>query len=757
MPFLRQTSFLSGELAPHLWGRTDLKTYAHGLRQCKNFIISRSGPAISRPGTRLIAPGKKVAFQTARLIPYVYSDTVSFVLEMGHLYVRFFSNGEQVLDGFGDPLELSHKMTGDQVRSCYWFQHGKNLYITHPDLQPQLFYRLEDGSWYRDDFVLTVPDIQSRNLPSQAEKRLSPRLVDDPTDYLFVGDTTHAPKPWIWYYTATMKNTTTGVVFETRPVRITKWTTAGGSETDLTDSDLIVLGPDHPVKLTRPDSPDANESPLDEYSALAYNFYRGQGSVLANPPPEAFLVGYVGSTVGLDFIDDGREPNYAIRPMVPADKFEYPYNSTVKYPTCGAFFQDRMVFGGCSGKPATLNLSAAGNYLDFDRRPVPYPTMPLELELASRFREVIKAMVASQERLVVLTDSSVWSVGASGGAIAYDDVAAQVIDEVGSLGVPPLISLGRVLYSRTKGLGVRMLVPSQERSGYAPVDVTLQASHLFENPTTQKIKAWGFAEDPLGIIWVVRTNGLTFLSATQAGDSLGWSRHTTGEAHSHSVTSICTVPEGTADGVYLLVLRSTGGDYYVERMESPIRLNAATDGSCLDSCVRFEEAVSGEEIPTGTVFSGLDHLEGLPVWISGWGIPPQGPITVDSGAVTTISPIPKNSGSNAIFFIGLPYTCEMETLDVPGSEVQTKQKQVISIAFEVDRSRGLWVGQDSDHLVEWRQRTVGAGYDTISAATETVKVLVQGKWSMAARAFLRQTEPIPVTVLGVTREVDVGG
>ena len=47
----RQTSFGCGELDPRLWGRTDLKVFAKGLRRCRNFFPTQQGALMSRPGT----------------------------------------------------------------------------------------------------------------------------------------------------------------------------------------------------------------------------------------------------------------------------------------------------------------------------------------------------------------------------------------------------------------------------------------------------------------------------------------------------------------------------------------------------------------------------------------------------------------------------------------------------------------------------------------------------------------------------------
>jgi hypothetical protein len=65
--------------------------------------------------------------------------------------------------------------------------------------------------------------------------------------------------------------------------------------------------------------------------------------------------------------------------------------------------------------------------------------------------------------------------------------------------------------------------------------------------------------------------------------------------------------------------------------------------------------------------------------------------------------------------VGLAFTCELETLDVAGGEERLRKKTVARVGFEVDNARGLKVGQDLEHLKEWRQRQVQNNFDPISA------------------------------------------
>lgn len=95
-----QTSFASGEIAPSLQGRTDIAQYANACATVQNMLPRPYGPAISMPGTRYVATVSDSTLRT-RLIPFVFNRTDAYVIEMGDLYMRFFTNRGQVVSKAG--------------------------------------------------------------------------------------------------------------------------------------------------------------------------------------------------------------------------------------------------------------------------------------------------------------------------------------------------------------------------------------------------------------------------------------------------------------------------------------------------------------------------------------------------------------------------------------------------------------------------------------------------------------------------------
>lgn len=95
---LVQPSLAGGEISPSLYGRIDLEKYQTSLRRCRNFIVRQSGGIENRPGFRF--PGSaKYADRYCRLIPFQFSVSQTYALELGDHYFRVWSNGALVTDG----------------------------------------------------------------------------------------------------------------------------------------------------------------------------------------------------------------------------------------------------------------------------------------------------------------------------------------------------------------------------------------------------------------------------------------------------------------------------------------------------------------------------------------------------------------------------------------------------------------------------------------------------------------------------------
>lgn len=152
-------------------------------------------------------------------------------------------------------------------------------------------------------------------------------------------------------------------------------------------------------------------------------------------------------------------------------------------------------------------------------------------------------------------------------------------------------------------------------------------------------------------------------------------------------------------------------------------------------------------------FSGIDHLEGQTVAILADGnVKPQQ--TVTAGRVTLDYPA-------AVVHVGLPIQSDFETLEVNaiGQEgVRDRRKIVSKVSLIVNQSRGAKVGPDADHLMEAKPRQVSDGYYPPNALqNDLIEMYIDGTFGTAGRVFVRQDDPLPLTILGLVADVSVAG
>jgi len=159
--------------------------------------------------------------------------------------------------------------------------------------------------------------------------------------------------------------------------------------------------------------------------------------------------------------------------------------------------------------------------------------------------------------------------------------------------------------------------------------------------------------------------------------------------------------------------------------------------------------------------TGLWHIEGESVSVLGDGFVVANPNndaytvrTVTNGTVTLDKPY-------GVIHIGLPITADIETLDIDTAQSETladKKKIVTKVTLFVETSRGGFIGgepptNDDDDplegLYELKVRNAEDYDNPVALATGTVDVNIESGWNSNGRVFIRQVDPLPLSVLAV--------
>lgn len=162
--------------------------------------------------------------------------------------------------------------------------------------------------------------------------------------------------------------------------------------------------------------------------------------------------------------------------------------------------------------------------------------------------------------------------------------------------------------------------------------------------------------------------------------------------------------------------------------------------------------VANEWALTVTTISGLDHLEGETVSILGdGGVRPVRVVT--GGSITLDQPAAKAQ-------VGLGYFSDIQTLPL-SIEIQAfgqgSVKNISKLYVRVHRSRGIFVGPAFDRLTEDKPRTNEPYGAAPRLKTTQIPIVIHGQWKLDTPICIRQADPLPLTVLGIVPEVDIGG
>jgi hypothetical protein len=151
-------------------------------------------------------------------------------------------------------------------------------------------------------------------------------------------------------------------------------------------------------------------------------------------------------------------------------------------------------------------------------------------------------------------------------------------------------------------------------------------------------------------------------------------------------------------------------------------------------------------------FTGLNHLEGKTVSILADGaVVPQQVVVLG-----TVS-LPRAA---SYITVGLPFQSDIQTLPLTMNNEgfgQGRMKNINKAWIKVEKSSGIFIGPDADHLVEYKQRTTETYGVAPTPKSEEVLVMLTPSWSNGGQIYIRQSDPLPLTVVGLTLEAAIGG
>lgn len=736
-------SFAGGEVTPELYGRLDLQKFQTGLALAKNFRVLPHGPADRRTGFKFIGEARTSA-SAVRLIPFQFSADQSAILEFGAGYIRFWVEGEAVLEAnktvgsiAGSTVNTTTNhgyTTGDDV-----FMGGRFLRVTVVDADTFTVADLwgnavtPTGSTVARVYTLTTTyaaadlfglhyaqdsDVLTITHPSYAAAELRRLGAANWT----LANISFAPSATVPTGVGVVATIATATNLSPQNYVVTAIDADGVTESLAssvvsTSNNLTLAGNYNTVSWSA------------VAGATRYNVYKQRGGSF----------GYIGQTTGLSVVDDNVLADTTKTP--PEDVYDLNTGAS-DYPAAVTYHEQRRWFAGTLDDPQTVWATRNATQSNLTSSIPSQDDDGLQFRIAARQQNAIRHLVPMAD-LIALTVGGEFRIYAdSAPAITPTSLSIKPQGYSGANNVQPALTSGSILYVQAQGSRVRELAYNWEANAYRSIDISIMAPHLFNRYTVVDL---AYVRAPVPCLWAVRSDG-TLLGMTYVPEQqvYGWHRHDT----AGTFEAVTVVSEGDEDVLYAVVKRSVDGRdvRYIERLQSRQFVDQE-DAFFVDSGLTYDGAPADE-------ISGLWHLEGKTVQILADGAvhPSQ---TVVDGAVTL-------DDDYSVVHVGLGYTSDIQTLPLAlegtPAGAQGVTKNVSSVAMRVTDSSLVQSGPTFDDLTEAPARAVTDPYGSAPALrTEELRFDIAPDWNADGAVCVRQDQPVPLTVLSMALEVSVGG
>lgn len=774
-----QPSFAAGELSPYLYARVDLDKFHTGAALLRNLFVDYRGGVSSRAGTRFVAlAGSQDPALRVRLIQFQFSVDQTYSLELGHQYLRVLKNGGIVFSG-GVPYTLPTPWQGPDIPLLKFAQSNDVVTITHPNYPPYDLARLADDNWELSPVRFgTTQDVPLIAAVVTADS--TPQTPGNPTTYIknvfydYVATAVNADgqesaasaRGWVMGYSFEQVQVTNTIILFNSPgasyynfyrartfVSSTALFPPQGQTYGFIGTSLGGTLSDSNITPDFARTPPANKDPFlpgqvlgvtvvspganyTEQATFTITDPTGSGAVIRplvdniNRNIQGGIVvrggvGYTNPTVVVDDPGGGTGASVGLRVG--------PNSGT--YPSVVTYFQQRKFFAATANQPSTYWATRTGQFNNMDSS---IPTMDndaLSFTLAALQQNPIKFMIPMQNGLVVLTGGAAWLVTGAGQNEALTPTSVKQTPQIynGCADVPPLVIGYNILYVQEKGYVVQDVKYDFLTSVYTGEDRTYLASHLFEDRT---IVEWAWAEQPHRIVWACTSDG-KLLSLTYIPEQkvYGWAQHET----QGFVESVCVIPEGREDFLYLVVRRN--GVRCLERMETRQGWISMLDVWGLDAALRYVGPATG-------VVSNLSHMANQVASVVADG-EYLGELPVGADGRLTLP----RQASNIL--VGYGYDTEFRSmyLDIPMQPTpQGRRKTMTAMTLRLLESRGVSAGRtDGQDKVPLKDNAQGP-----ELISDDVRVLLATAYETKGQVDVQGTRGMPWTLTAIIPEVAMG-
>jgi hypothetical protein len=739
-----QTTFNAGELSPAMAGRVDQDKYFAGCDTLFNFLPLLQGPAVRRGGTRDLGPAKSATDGRGPLVDFVFNTEQSYILEFGNLYLRFWVNRGQLLDG-GLPYEIvtpylgADLLTSEGTFALHTSQAGDVMRIVHSEgkYPVYLLSRLGATSWtlvqeetiggpFRDinqDVAITV----------QASAVSGAGITLTASSSIFLAG--HIGSLIL------LESPDPGLIKPYQPsetIAVNDQQRNGGNVYQALDAFTWVDGDD-----TQRYVPTHTEGTASDGKVRWTYLHSGYGWA---------KITAVASGTSATATVLSRFPNAVV--SAPTRRWAFSeFSAVYGWPTSIAFFKERLAYV----RGRQLFLSVIGAYNDFSARDAGILTeeTAIRLQLATDRFDAVR-WLAPLRTLLLGSASAEISIQEQTNqkVFAVDNVQNVPQTEYGSRKIKPLKVGDAFLFCERAGGRVRDTRYSYEIDRYKSEEISVLAEHIFERPLAglpvRDVVDWAYQRQRDSTVWVVLSDGtLAALTLNRERGVVAWTRHELGGDAFVEAVQCIPAPDGETDDVWFIVRRTVNGAVQrrVEVMlDHRLTLNGPGEGVFVDSSVTKRNAV-----PFTTV-EGLGHLEGETVQVCLDGA--KHPDRVVSGGQITLD------RAGTLAHVGYQFRSRLKPMRMEiqgrGGTSQTAKKGIAEVHLRVQNTIGGRVGPTFDRMDPVKTTNPLAAVGTPPELfTGDLKVQFPGGFTDDGYLCYEQADPLPATVVAIIASVKV--
>ncbi|RLC76892.1 MAG: hypothetical protein DRJ03_27775, partial [Chloroflexi bacterium] len=481
-----------------------------------------------------------------RLIPFIYSADIAYMMEFGDLYARFYYDGAPLKTFFDAdivPVEIVTPYLVADLPAVHYKHVGDVMRLVHGDYPPQKLSRTTTTSFTMEDVVFNKGPFRTRNdienddgvtmtydgavaIGSSGTMTASSAVFDDPLHIGALFKLTHPRDLVIDEISGTGSQDSTGIEVEGTFTFVTHGTWSGTVQIQRKDGDA-----DYEAFRTYTADDDRNVqfSYVEKDDNIFYRIstdtingdFAAEITVDDTTNDSIYRVtGVSSSTVAI--VEVVSVPPVASPTVTTLRWAEGSWSHYRGFPSSITFFEARCVYLGMNDGLVTIWFSAAGDFENFKEGTDDSDAFSISLSSTNDAR-----WIDGLETLCVGTSGDEWRIMSSklDSPITPTNFTTKQQTTYGSDTIQPTKVNDVIMYTDMVSRKVREFTFSDSLQKYTSPDLTALAEHITDGGVTSV----AYQKNPDPVLWSTRGDGM-LLSQTYEREQnvVAWSKHPMG-------------------------------------------------------------------------------------------------------------------------------------------------------------------------------------------------------------------------------------